>query len=243
MKKLVLGCMSLLFTTAITAQTECLNFLPSEEGTMLINTTYDGNDRLIGNSIYRINRYYNLGQQLNIDVTLTLFDAMDNVIGRGNINAHCDNDVFRMRMTNSSVSKAMLDRMAGHTEIVTNFMDYPNAFSNNSPLYNPTNNTTEDIRFTITSQEDSSDNLDVRIYNRQYEDSEVIVTPAGGFDTSKITFNFDVKRGNETKTYKGVDWYSLGKGVVRSETYDDNNNLLNYTVLTTVRNEQTAEND
>jgi len=56
------------------------------------------------------------------------------------------------------------------------------------------------------------------------------------FEASRITFMFDSKIDDEIETYKGVEWYAEGAGIVRSETYNKDGKLERYTVLTNLQN-------
>ncbi|TVQ07105.1 MAG: hypothetical protein EA361_18775 [Bacteroidetes bacterium] len=74
--------------------------------------------------------------------------------------------------------------------------------------------------------------------NRTVEGKETITTPAGTFESYKITYEnvMDTRTmGITRKTVtKGVEYFSPGVGNVRSEFYDDRDRLQSYTVLSKI---------
>lgn len=80
---------------------------------------------------------------------------------------------------------------------------------------------------------------DVRVTNCEYKKTEYISTPAGTFHASKRSLVFNVNRNNKVETCKRIEWYGEGVGIVRSETYNEEGSLENYTVLTKIHRNNT----
>ncbi len=62
-------------------------------------------------------------------------------------------------------------------------------------------------------------NMTIASTNRKVEDQELLQTPAGNFDCYRISYDLSIKTLIK-KTYRVVEWYAKGAGMVRSETYD-----------------------
>lgn len=236
MKKILLFATLLVSTNLVVAQDTCMDFFPDTEGTVLENTTYDANNGLLRTTTYRVNKVYNYPSGNNSEIGFTMTNSMGTVINTGNIDATCTDGNFRMEMKSKAMSPEVMNILSTSTELVSNFLDYPNIFNTSmTPFDSPFSMT--DGQFTIKSDNDRKDDITVRVYSRQYEGNERIDTPArrDSFDAAKVTFNFEVTKNGQTMRYKGKEWYSSRFGIIRSETYDNNDNLLNTTVLTGIR--------
>ena len=77
--------------------------------------------------------------------------------------------------------------------------------------------------------------LTILIFDRQVEKFESITTPAGTFNCAKIVYGVQSKMGQaipiNVKT-SGAEWLAKGTGMVKSEQYDENQNLMSYSLLT-----------
>lgn len=222
------------FTALVKAQDNCMSFFPTNKGAILISKSYDAKDNLLSTMTYRILKSsdeYIAGEDLQIGFVMT--DAKDNVIDLGNLEARCDGENFFLSMVNRNMTPDVMDLLGEDTELVGDFLDYPN-INPDSPFDG--NFAMNGGEFTVRSKTNKNEFMKVTVYNRQYEKDEKITTPAGAFDASKITFTFDVYKDKKTTTYSGAEWFADGAGIVRSETRDNKNNLINYTVLTTLQN-------
>ena len=137
-----------------------------------------------------------------------------------------------MKQAYSPMCPELMNTLSMNTELLGDFMDYPDTYNDDYPLVSGFK---KDGGQLILQSKDNKDALvKVRIFNRQHQSNEKITTPANTFNASKIAFDFEVTKDNKTTHYKGVEWYAKDAGIVRSETRDENNNLLNYTELATL---------
>lgn len=219
----------------VNAQTDCVQFFPESEGSVLTTKSYDANDQLLNTMVYRVNNVQTGPIMNSMQVGFTLMDSNDNVVSNANIDASCNDGNFNMKMVNRGYSPEVVKAMTTNTELMGYFLNYPNVFNDDPFDANPFS--MDGGEFTIEETGDKKDRVHVRVYNRQLEGTERIITPArnDSFNSYKITFNFDVTRNKETVTLKGIEWYSPRYGIVRSETYDNNNNLINKTELSSMR--------
>ena len=233
MKKLFILACAALFTFSVSkAQSDCMALFPSNKGAMLINKTYDASNNLLRTMTYTvINSYSNVSGE-DIQMGFTLTDNNGNTIDKGTIDARCDDGIFYLKMINRGMAPEVMNILGQDTELVGDFLDYPNTFADE-----PFDSTfkMDGGEFTIRSKSNKKDWMSVKVSDRQYEKNESITTPAGKFDASKIKFNFETFKDKKTTRYSGVEWYASGAGIVRSETYDSKGKLVNYTELTTLQ--------
>ncbi len=235
MKRIILG-IATVFTSVgmLSAQNDCMILFPQTKGATLVNKQYDAQNNHISTSTYTVTDSYDYMSGASANIAVSLTDYQDRSIDQGKLETRCDDGNFYMRLETTANNPNIMKLLAGNTELVGSYLNYPNIFGNN--FLNNTNFDMEPGEFTVKSKEDGDNYIRVNVYNRRYEKSENITTPAGNFDASKVSFNYDVynHKDKTTTKFKGIEWLSSGAGVVRSETYDENDNLLNYTVLSTM---------
>lgn len=218
--------------TFLSAQ-DCFTFFPGNEGATLVNKTYDSDNNFLNTMVYRVDKSYGYLNGSDMQVSFIITDTLNRIIDSGNIDASCTEGNFYLKMVNRSLSPEVMQSIGTHTELTGNFMDYPNTFNSNASSNGGFQTATGE--YTIRDRNNKNEIVSVRIYDRKFEKNERIATPAGTFDTAKIRFKFDCTKDNITRTHKGIEWYAAGAGIVRAETYDSNNNLENYTILTTIK--------
>lgn len=170
----------------------------------------------------------------NLQLRFVMTDPAGNVLDQGNVDAHYADGRFYLKMGDRTVSPDIVKYLSIENELMGDFLDYPNTMGDDfDPLdFNPVF-AMDGGDFTIRSKSDKRDFVRVHNHDREYVGTENITTPAGSFQASKITYEVDVTCEGKTHTYRGVEWYAPGAGIVRSEIYDGSS-LQNYTVLTSL---------
>lgn len=72
--------------------------------------------------------------------------------------------------------------------------------------------------------------IDTKISNRKVASKEDVTTPAGTFNCYKITYDVNSKIGFVKVSGSGAEWYSMDKGMIKSESYDKKGVMSGYTV-------------
>ncbi len=239
MKNLIFIICLLLSTTFVSVAQDdnyggCMEFFPNKEGAILISKNYDAANKLLSTMTYRVNKVYGYesGDELIIGFTMT--DGKDKVIDQGEIIARCDGGTFYMNMSNRALTPDVMKMLGSDTELVGDFLDYPDMFTDLEAYDGKLAMTGGE--YTVQSKKDKKNFISVRVYDRMFEKNEDVTTPAGTFHAAKISFNFESYQNKKSTRYKGVEWYAPNAGIIRSETYDKNGKLQNYTVLTTLQN-------
>lgn len=229
MKKVVTLFMCFWLVSTYMSAQDCMALFPGNEGAVLITKTYDGNSKLLNTMTYRVDKTYNYGNGSDMQIGFMMTDNYNNVIDRGSMDASCVDGNFYLRMANRAMSPDVTEMLGKNTELLGSFLDYPDTFNENNPFSGAFQMEAGD--YIIQSKTNKNDKLHVRVYDRVYEKNEKMTTPAGTFNTTRVNFRFDCTKDGVTKTHKGIEWYAPGAGIVRSETYDGNDNLENYTEL------------
>lgn len=234
MKKLFISLVVLCTFISVNAQDDCLAFFPNTPGAVLINKTYNANGKLLATTTYTIEQASENPSGYNTQIRISMTDSLNHTIDKGFIEVNCDNGAFYMKSVYSLLSPEILKALSMDTELLGDFMDYSDTFNDNYPFIDGLNRDGGELL--LEPENDAEGLVKIRIFNRQHVNNEKITTPANTFNTSKITFDFEVTKGKKTTKYKGAEWYAKNAGIVRSETWDENNNLVNYTELTTLKN-------
>ncbi len=220
-------------SSLLTAQNDqCFEFFPTKEGAVLVNKSYDAADNLICTTTYRVNKSTNYSSGPAIEVSYSLIDSKGTVLDNGILKASCNNGTFYMTLSNKAFAPDVIKLLGNETEMIGDFLDYPDTFGSHDPFYGNVQRT--DTEFTIQSKKDKKKFIKVRVYDRKYVKNEPLNTPAGNFYASKVTFNIEARKDKETTKYKCTEWYAPNAGVIRSETYDTNGQLYRYNVLTSI---------
>ncbi len=231
MKTLFFVFILIISSCMLMAQDDCMYFFPSNEGAVLVTRNYDAKGTLLSTTTYQVN---NMDQPVTgsaIGIVFKITNSKGRLIDSGNLNARCDDGIFYMTMTNRILSPDAIKMLEKDTELVGDFLDYPDSFGD----LNGGNFKMSGGQFTIQSKKDKKIFAHIDVFGRRYEKNEKITTPAGTFDAAKVTFNFTITKNKKKTVYKGVEWYAVNAGIVRSETYDENGNLQNYSVLTILK--------
>ncbi len=235
MKKLFLFFTILSAASIFTAKAQdCMSLFPDKEGTILVNKTFDAKNNLISTMTYKVETVYDNIDGEDMAINFMLTNRQGKVIDSGSIDARCDGTSFYMQMKNRNMSPEVTSILSTDTELVGDFLDYPDVFGNMEP--GGTTFKMSGGEFTIKDKNGDKKALtNVRVYGRKYTGNETITTKAGVFNAAKITFNFEVTGSDKkTVTYTGNEWYAPNAGIVRSETYNGKA-LVNYTVLTEIK--------
>ncbi len=237
MKKFVLSLVTILTCGSLAqAQNDCMALFPTDYGTVLVNQTYDGSNNLLYTTTYKVSDVRDYPSGTETELVYMVKGPNENIQESGSYYARCSNGYFSLNLVNRGMVNNFTQELSSTTELVADYLDYPNTFGSDDYLgYNSTFEM-DPGTIIIQSKTDKAEQARVSISNRRLDKSEKIQTPAGEFHASRINFDVEVyDKGADTRTkYKGVEWYALGSGIVRTEIYDNNNNLLNYTVLTDV---------
>lgn len=233
MKKTILLLLGFIVSAgAATAQKGLLQFYPNTKGAQLESRSYDAENNHISTMTLTVLDDYEYIDEADIKIAYSMKDAKGDNIDQGLIEASYVGSNFMLDMKNRITSPTIHQYLSMVTTLEGDFFDYPDPFSDGFDYDGPF--TMQSGLFNIRSKEDKKKILSVNIYGRELHKTEKIETPAGTFDAAKITFGLELNKDGVKTKYRGVEWYATGAGVVRSEIYDADHKLVDYTVLTSI---------
>lgn len=235
MKKLFLSIVALAAVFGATAQTNPIDMYPHKPGDVIINKCYDAEGNLHATMKYTIADNYNSDIDDYLEIQFVMTDANDELIDYGTIYADYDGEDFQLKMSNRPETVNVSDYISLNTKLMNDFLDYPDPFLNEPYDQGPFR--LEAADYTIKAGKRNRDFINVKVHGRDLVGEEKIKTPAGEFEASKITFALDVYNNDtrKTDTYNGTEWYSVNKGIVRTEITDKQGNMVDYSELTELR--------
>lgn len=233
MKNLFTSVLTILACTGmVNAQSDCSYLFPKTKGTTMTTQCYDAQNNLLGTTTYQVADEYDNSLGSMSDIVYTMKSSNGDIVNAGSIESSCENGNVYIKTKSKADLGDVTKMLSANINLLGSYLDYPNTYDPMDPFDGSFNQGEADL--TLKVKDKSISPVRVRIYNRNFEKNEQITTPAGTFDASKISYMVEVYDGNDkkTNTYKNVEWYSLGKGFLRSESYDDKGQLVDYSVLT-----------
>ena len=224
MKNLLLITLAFLVFSELNAQ--CDNpFYKLKEGTIIEMESYDKKDKIQSSSKTKVIEYKETSSGYVAKIAYSIYDKKDKMISEGEYNLECDKGIIKIDMSSFVPAESMKAFDDMEIEIDMDQMLYPANLSAGQSL----DDASMKIK-TINSPVPMS--MDMDITNRKVEGKESVTTPAGTFDCFKISYDMFSKMSIMKMNFKNIEYLSNNSGVVRTESYKSNGNLMSYTVLT-----------
>jgi len=230
MKKIILVSLLISLFFADSFSQDCFKYFPTDEGTSLEYTSYDKKDKPTSTSIRTVLDKRSSGDSVIVkyQVEATPVDADTTMTHTYDIS--CVDDKLLIDMSSYMNSESYGAYSGMDIEVDGTHLDMPSNptvgqnLNNGNLVVKVMNNGMPMI--TITSV----------ISNRKVAAIETITTPAGTFETIKITYDMVVQIGFIKTKGSAAEWYSEDYGIVKSENYDKRGNLESYELLTKIIN-------
>lgn len=204
--------------------------LMNTEGSTLEKRCYDADNNLKCILKMRIAEASEYPDAETIKVAYQIQNAQGEMKGQGTVEAHYEDDEFYLTLKDHSSSPSVLQYVSLATMFDGNLLDQASGAA--APWNYFSSDDMGSASFTIRSAKDKKSLARIRIFNRDYVKDEEIATPAGRFEASKIKFTVELDDNGQRTVFHGMEWYAPGTGIVKSEIYDTNKHLQDYTVLT-----------
>ena len=214
---------------------QCDPWLPLQKGNEFTHISYDKKDKQSSKAVSKVTEAKNSDDgSLEVQITGEAFDDKDKPLVTIDYLVKCKDGNLMVQMGSSFLNAAqMKDYQEMDITIEEDFLDLPSDPSVGSELEHGVMVVkVENNNFPIMTME-------VAVTNRTVAAQESITTPAGTFDCIKITYNIETVMGKAIPIKikgSGAEWYSLGTGIVRSESYDKKGKMIGYTLLTDFKN-------
>ncbi len=228
-RSILMAIVALISSTQIHSQS-CSSYYSMEEGTRWVMESYSNLDELVSKSIKTVQESITsadggLSGKMQGEVT----DSKGQVIGVIDYQVKCQDGNYFVSM-NSLLNPGQMNAYENmEVKIDGDFLELPSDLQPGMTL--------PDASVKIKMQKSGIEmmSLAIQIFDRQVEKFETITTPAGTFKCAKIVYSTQSQMGQaipiNVKT-SGAEWLSKGTGMIKSEQYDENQNLLSYSLLT-----------
>lgn len=224
MKRSIVFLLTILFVNEVSAQ--CTNpFYQLKEGTVIEMESYDKKDKLQSRSETRVVQYQTTPAGYIATITYKMLDKKEKLISEGDYKLECNNGTIKIDMSSFIPAESMTAFKDMEVEVDMDQMLYPANLSAGQSL--------DDASIKIkTTNSPVTMGMDMDISNRKVEGKESITTPAGTFECYKISYDMFSKMSFVKMNFKNVEYLSENSGVVKTESYKSNGNLMSYTILT-----------
>lgn len=216
--------LSLVLAASTYAQ-ECSTFFPFEKGANMEYTTFNKRGKvesITDNTVEEIDKN---DASLKAVVATVLKDKKGKETFSGTYEVLCQDGKLLMDV-NAMLNPQMTEAFSGYEVTVEgDALTLPYDLEVGKPL--------PDASSTITTSAEGINlvSMTVNITDRSVEDKATITTDAGTFECFKIRQTSNIKM-MINRSYKTVEYYAEGVGMVRSETYDKRDKLQSYMELT-----------
>ncbi|MBL7899476.1 MAG: hypothetical protein JNJ99_13135 [Crocinitomicaceae bacterium] len=233
MKKLLflpLALIAMAFTVSNENPNGCEGYWLVEKGITLEYKDYNSKDKLQGSQLSSITELVDVNGVLNVTLHSITKDDKDKVTSEGDYKFTCNNGEITIDMKAAMESQGQgMEEMEGmEVTIDQSNLVYPSKFEVGQTLPDGT------MTMKVSSSGMVVMTMVTKITDRKVEAFESVTTPAGTFECVKMSQITHMDMGMMKSSTKSIDWFTLGVGSVRHESYDKNGALEGYRVLTQV---------
>ena len=220
----------LIFMISISGQLaaqDCQAYFPTEIGTELTYEMFNKKDKPDGTLVQKLSSIESSGDTNIFNIHQKVFDKKDDLLYEGDIQFKCHGNKFYLDM-NSFINPEQFKAYENmEMEMSMDDISLPEELAVGMKLDEGY------INMKINAQMMSM-NFNTRIFNRKVEAKETLNTPAGSFETYKISSSTESKTPMMTVTTSSTTWYSEEYGMIKTENYDKKGKLESYSVLTKI---------
>ncbi len=224
MKKLIIF-LFILVLSAPSGRAQCTNpFYEFKEGTKIHMQNYDGENQLQGKTETLVKDVNETVNGFQTTVELKVYDKDGKLISEGSYGMECDNGTVKLDLSGFIPAKSLMAFGDMDIKLEMEEMEIPANLYPGQEL--------NDASLTIsTVNSPFALSMKVVMKDRKIERKQTITTPAGTFECYKLTYDMVIDFMMGSMVMKNVQYLTEKLGAVKTETYNDEGKLLNYTVL------------
>ncbi len=200
---------------SLQAYSQCNEYYPLRDGLEWTYESYNTKGKLQSTQHQKVTAFASTNNGFNATVEMDIKDEKGKDITKGELEMKCNDGVFYFDMRKfipEEQLKAMGDM---EIQVEADNLEYPNGLSVGKSL--------KDGSITLTTIGGAIPmKIKVDIIDRKVEAMESITTPAGTFETYKITSKSIMKNQmgiTMTFEYNNIEWLAKEVGVVKSESF------------------------
>ncbi len=215
----------LLFTSSVFTQNDCSKYYPFEEGITFQYTNFDKKGKLSGTIDYTTTNYRKEDGLEIVTMKVNTKDKKGNKTVDFYYDISCDGNGISIDFK-SLGNMGMLQQFEDmETEVTGTNVIIPNDLAVGLELPD------SEMKMKI-SMAGMSMNVDVITKDRKVIGEENVSTPAGAFNCFVLQTTTESNVMGKKMSYTTKSWIAEGVGMVKQESNDDNENLMNYSELT-----------
>ncbi len=216
------------FTSSTQSAGGCEGYYMVEKGVTLEYKDYSAKDKLEGSQLSTITELADVAGVLNATVHSVTKDDKGKVTTEGDFKFTCKDGEITIDMQSMMDQEMMEGFEDMEVTIDQSNLVYPATFSEGQTLPDGS------MTMKVSSGGMVMMTMVFNVVERKVEKFESVTTPAGTFQCVKLSqVTKSEMMGMKTST-KSIDWFSMGIGSVRSETFDKDGALMSYRILTQV---------
>ncbi len=224
-KTILLSTFGILLLSFQSGAQDCKMYFPDREGSIREMTSYDSKDKPTGKVVQEVTSRKTTPEGLTVGIKSTIYDDKDAQVNNMEMEIACENNVFKIDMSDY-ISEMLQAYQDMEVEISGDNILFPSSMKVGDVLPDA------GMNIKVRSGGMQIMSMDISILNRKVEAKENITTPAGTFETFKITYDTESKTKIINMKTSSVEWISEGTGVVKTENYNKKGKLGSYTLLT-----------
>jgi hypothetical protein len=214
--------------TTITVGTQAQNvFFPTQPGKVLMYVHKNENNEVQGYSRQTIKNVQGSGRNMTISYTTENLDINRNKTSEMSCRIIIENDVMMLDL-NCLFAGRIEDPRVRIRELTGTPMELPNNMRPGQS-FNDASVTMNIARGVIRAR------IEISMTDRKCVAIEYVTVPAGTFESHKVTQTTTTTVMGRTSKSRTLTWYTPNLGVVKSRTYNDENELQNSRMLIEMR--------
>jgi hypothetical protein len=224
MKKTLLFFLMAVFAFNALSQ-DCGVYHPTKVGSILTYTYFKKTDKPENTCVMTLTNKENTANGVKLDVSGVVNEKNGKEALTYTYTAWCDGQTFYIDMKSMLSSMSVKD-LSGYKIESTN-LQFPKNLTAGQQL--------PDASLKLSVEGPVSTGITTNITNRKVEGFESVTTTAGTFDCVKISYEYNSKVMFIKTSGKGIEWFALNIGTVKSETYDSKGKLAGTNILTNMK--------
>lgn len=205
------------------AWSQCNPFYNLKQGSEWELTSYNAKDKVTGRQVNQLKSLEETSDGWKAVIYFKSYDKKDELVYEKEVELECANGVIKMDMERFIPEETLQAFRDMEMTIEVDNLEWPSDLDVGKTLDDGSINITGNIM-----------NMSVDVTDRKVEGKESIITPAGTFETFKVTYKVRTKMMMSSEG-NSVDYIAEDVGLVRSETYNKNGKLVGYTLLTSYK--------
>lgn len=217
------------FATGAMAQDDCSFFFLNQEGQQMTRNCYNANGQLTNVLNYLVDKVYQYEPGEEVIANYKFTDANGKLLNSGQMVARCSNGDFSMSMGHVASFPDAMSMLNSDMFMMGDLMNYPDAMSDPDNIADEGDYDDGTIR--LYQKNDKNNRAEINVTNREFVKNEIVETPAGPFNCTKVKYNVNLWSPKTKMEGYGYEWYAPNLGIVRTELYNKDGQLQSYTLL------------